>query len=94
MNKKIKLEKIAKLLLVAGDASRLKILCVIFKRRQACVSEIAKELKVSVACTSHHLQVLSDEGILMSSRDGKYIYYSLSDSEFVGDLRGLVCKYK
>ncbi len=94
MSKKIKLEKIAKLLLVAGDASRLKILCIIFKHKSACVSEIAKELRVSVACVSHHLQVLHDEGILSSSRDGKYIYYSLSDSDFVSDLRGLVCKYK
>lgn len=94
MSNKIHVQKIARLLSVAGDASRLKILCSIFKSREACVSEIALDVKMSVACVSHHLQVLTEEGILSSRRKGKYILYFLTDSNFVKDLRGLVCKYK
>jgi DNA-binding transcriptional ArsR family regulator len=88
------LNELAKLMRTAGDESRLKILCVIFNERKICVSDIAQELNMSVAIVSHHLRVLEDEGILISSRDGKRIVYELPKEPFVADLKKFICKYK
>lgn len=90
----MRLNELAKLMRTAGDESRLKILCVIFSKKKVCVSDIALSLGVSVAVVSHHLQVMSKEGLLVSIREGKRICYELPKSVFVGDLKKFICKYK
>jgi DNA-binding transcriptional ArsR family regulator len=88
------LNELAKLLRVAGDESRLKILCVIFGKKQMCVSDIAGELGLSVAIVSHHLRAMSDEGLLIPVRDGKRVCYELPKEPFANDLKKFICKYK
>lgn len=88
------LNELAKLMRTAGDESRLKILCVIFGKKKVCVSDIAKDLNMSVAIVSHHLQVMSHEGLLVSVREGKKICYELPKDPFVKDLKKFICKYK
>jgi DNA-binding transcriptional ArsR family regulator len=90
----MRLNELAKIMRVAGDESRLKILCVIFGKRKMCVSELAHELDMSVAIASHHLQVMSKEGLVVPVREGKRICYELPNGEFVKDLKKFVCKYK
>lgn len=90
----MRLNELARKLHVVGDQRRLTILCSLLTKEQLCVSEIAAESDLSVATTSHHLQVLQEEGVLTSVRDGKRICYALSDEPFVGDLRTLICKFK
>lgn len=92
--RKIKKGDIAKKLLVSGDIKRLDILCCVFSKKKVCVSDIAKNVRASVATTSHHLQVLSKEGILEPVREGKRICYELSKAPFARDLKNLICKYK
>lgn len=92
--KKQRIEILAKQLQVAGDPSRLKILCLLFADKKACVSDIAKKMGASVAIISHHLQPLVNVGILKSDREGKRICYSLSDKVFAKDLKQFICKYK
>ncbi len=88
------LNELAKLMRTAGDESRLKILCIIFNKKKVCVSDIAKELDMSVAIVSHHLQALSREGLLLSAREGKRVCYELPKDKFVMDLKNFICKYK
>ncbi len=88
-----KIELLAKKLQTAGDPSRLKILCHLFKAKKPCVSEIAGELKMNVAIISHHLQSLTKEGLLESNREGKKICYTLSGAGFMTDLKKFICKY-
>ncbi|MFZ3020082.1 MAG: metalloregulator ArsR/SmtB family transcription factor [Minisyncoccia bacterium] len=88
------LNDIAKLMRTAGDESRLKILCVIFGKQNACVSDIAGELGMSVAIVSHHLKVMSKEGLVVPIRDGKRICYDLTKGKIVKDLKKFICKYK
>lgn len=90
----MRLNELAKLMRTAGDESRLKILCIIFGKKKVCVSDIAGELGMSVAIVSHHLQVMSKEGLVVPMREGKRICYELPDYEFVKDLKKFVCKYK
>jgi len=93
-NKKQNIESLAKKLRTAGDSSRLKILCLIFSDKKVCVTDIAKNLEMSVATTSHHLQSLTKEGLLESSREGKNICYKLTKSKLVLDLKKFICRYK
>ena len=88
------LNELAKIMRTAGDESRLKILCVIFSKNKVCVTDIAKELDLSVAIVSHHLQVMSKEKLVVPVREGKNICYGLSKDQFVKDLKKFVCKYK
>ncbi len=90
----MRLNELAKLMRTAGDESRLKILCIIFGKKKVCVSDIAEELNMSVAITSHHLQVMSKEGLVIPVREGKRVCYELPKDKFVMDLKEFVCKYK
>jgi DNA-binding transcriptional ArsR family regulator len=90
----MRLNELAKLMRIAGDESRLKILCVIFSKKKICVSDIADDLGMSIATTSHHLKVMSKEGLLVSMREGKRICYELPKKPFVSDLKKFICKYK
>jgi DNA-binding transcriptional ArsR family regulator len=78
----------------AGDENRLKILCIIFGKKNVCVSDIAKELSLSIAVVSHHLQVMFREGLVLPVRQGKRICYELPREPFIADLKKFVCKYK
>ncbi|HLC69695.1 MAG TPA: metalloregulator ArsR/SmtB family transcription factor [Patescibacteria group bacterium] len=89
-----KLKTLTKLLQTASEPNRLKILCFIFKTERACVSEIAKGLKLGVATTSHHLQSLNEAGLLTPEREGKKICYGLVKTNLINDLKNLICKYK
>lgn len=88
-----KREALARKLRSAGDSSRLKMLCHIFRVRKACVSDIARELGMNMAIASHHLQALVREGLLKSDREGKRICYALSKDEITVDLKKFICKY-
>lgn len=84
---------VARSLAAAGDPNRLRLLCLLFRSRRACVSQLAESLGLSVATASHHLRALQREGILNSERDGKSICYFLSSDPFVLDLKKLICKH-
>ena len=90
----MRLNELARAMRIAGDESRLKILCVIFSKKKICVSDIAEDLGMSVAIVSHHLRVMSQKGLLLSLREGKRICYELPKDPFVRDLKKFVCKYK
>lgn len=90
-----KTDELARKFKTVGDPNRLKILCLIFNGDKMCVSEIAKELGLSVAITSHHLQSLSETGLLKRGREGKNICYLLNNEDkLTSDLKKFICKYK
>ncbi|MDE2041327.1 MAG: winged helix-turn-helix transcriptional regulator [Patescibacteria group bacterium] len=90
----MRLNELARLMRTAGDESRLAILCVIFNHGKICVSDIAKELEMSVAIVSHHLKVMAAKGLLDPRQEGKCAYYLLPRKAFVSDLKNFICKYK
>lgn len=88
------LNVLAKIMRTVGDQNRLKIICALFDKKEACVSEIAQNVDLSVATTSHHLRVMAKEDLLISIRRGKKICYGLPKGPFVSDLKKFICKYK
>jgi DNA-binding transcriptional ArsR family regulator len=85
------LEKRARMISLAGDATRIKILCFMFAQKTACVSEIADAVGMSIQCVSHHLQMLKDNGLFDTERQGNKICYSVSSTDFTKQLKRLVC---
>lgn len=59
-----------------SDPNRLKILCVL-QSGSKCVCEIVPAVGISDKLASHHLKQLKDVGLLIESREGKFIRYSL-----------------
>lgn len=65
-----------------ADPTRLKILYLL-KSGELCVCEILEALDKSQSTTSHHLNILKKEGIINSRKEGKWIYYKLSDEKII-----------
>jgi len=63
---------------VFGDSTRIKILYVLMQS-EMCVCDIAQLLNASQSAISHQLRVLKQMQLVKNRRDGKTIFYSLSD---------------
>lgn len=92
MNLSKDLEQKARVLNLAGDPTRIRILCFLFDQSQACVSDIAQELDMSVAAVSHHLQLLKEGELLSTERQGQNICYSVNTSQATKQLEQFICE--
>lgn len=66
---------------ILNDKTRIKILKLLFQNEEICVSDIAKDVKVSLSAVSHQLAKLEARGIVSSRRDGQAICYYLKKSK-------------
>lgn len=62
-----------------SDTTRLQIFWLLCHQEE-CVINIAALLDMSSPAVSHHLRSLYDSGLISSRRDGKEVYYKVSDS--------------
>src|SRR6478609_4166906 len=65
-----------------GNPHRLELLELLAQGERS-VESLAKEIDVSMANTSQHLQVLRGAGLVDTRRDGLFIHYRLSDDAVV-----------
>lgn len=70
---------LAELFKVFGDSTRVRILYVLFES-EMCVCDIAEILNMNQSAISHQLRVLKQARLVKYRRDGKTVFYSLSDS--------------
>jgi DNA-binding transcriptional ArsR family regulator len=61
-----------------GDDSRQRIIGLL-ATREMCVCELMSALMMTQPTTSHHLKILEDADIVKSRKDGKWVFYSVSD---------------
>ncbi len=73
------IEELADFYKVFGDATRVKILCVLLEA-EMCVCDLAALLKMTQSAISHQLRILKQMKLVKSRRDGKTVFYSLADS--------------
>lgn len=64
---------------ILGDATRIKILWLLLEKR-LCVCEISQALNMKQSAISHQLKLLRLANLVKNEREGKVIYYSLSDN--------------
>lgn len=72
--------QVAEIFKQIADGSRLRILYLLCHSEQ-CVSNIAAAVEMTDPAVSFHLRRLKQAGILESRRDGKEVYYRISNSE-------------
>ena len=68
----------AELFKVFGDSTRIKILSAL-SGGEMCVCDIAQVLGMSISAISHQLRVLKQARLVKYRREGKTVFYSLSD---------------
>ncbi len=67
---------------VFSNPTRLEIL-EILRDREMSVTELINKTKLSQANISQHLSIMKNKGIVESWRDGKNIYYKISNPKIV-----------
>ncbi|MDU5970900.1 MAG: metalloregulator ArsR/SmtB family transcription factor [Finegoldia magna] len=63
---------------IFGDQTRVKILMAL-ESGEMCVCDIAAVMDMSQSAISHQLRVLKQSNIVKTRRQGKVVYYSISD---------------
>lgn len=71
------IEKVAKILNLLGNETRLKILLLIKREQKVCVCDLSDILGVSVSAISQQLRKLKDSNLLKSEKEGQTIYYNI-----------------
>lgn len=69
---------LAELYKVFGDSTRIKILFALYEG-EMCVCGIAELLGMTQSAISHQLRVLKQNKLVKFRREGKTVFYSLSD---------------
>lgn len=72
-------EKLNRLFSALADPTRIKILNALMVTRELCVCDLAVIADLSVSAVSHQLRLLRDRDLVHARRDGRMVYYSLSD---------------
>ena len=74
-------QKMTKLLSIAGNDVRLKILFLLNMEKELCPCDLSDILGMSVPAVSQHIRKMKDAGIISSRREGQTLYYSLNKDE-------------
>lgn len=69
---------LAELFKVFGDTTRVRILYALFES-ELCVNDMAQLLGLSQTAVSHQLRVLKNNKLVKFRKEGKIVFYSLSD---------------
>jgi ArsR family transcriptional regulator len=81
----IKSRKQSKFFKALSDEKRIRILKLLAVR-EFCVCEIMIALNTTQPNLSHHLKILENQGLVNRRKEGKWAYYSLTNSRKIGNL--------
>jgi DNA-binding transcriptional ArsR family regulator len=73
-------ERAASLLKAVGDPARLRLLERLARAGEQCVSELAEASGEGMSTVSQRLRLLRGEHLVARRREGKHIYYALTDT--------------
>ncbi len=77
-----------------SDSNRIRIIKML-ESRELCVCEVREVLDLSTSTVSKHLSILRDAGLVIDSKDGKWVNFRLnrsSEKSFVRSQLELVIK--
>jgi DNA-binding transcriptional ArsR family regulator len=63
-----------------ADSTRLRILQLLAKE-ELCACEVMTALDLTQPTASHHLGILERSGLVVSRREGKWVFYRLADAK-------------
>ena len=74
------LEPLTTFLSAAGNATRLRMLYVLWHTSELCVGDLAKLFQITHPAVSNHLKKLRQASLVESRREAQRIYYSISEN--------------
>ena len=75
------IEDISRLMALAGNEVRFKILFLLQRETELCPCDFADILEMSVPAVSQHLRKMKDAKIIGSRREGQTIFYHISKKD-------------
>jgi len=73
------IKKSVKILKLLSEESRLRMMLYLAKEGPCTVSEIVEALDLVQSTTSHHLSLLRAADLVVTSRDGKNVFYDINE---------------
>jgi len=73
----LEIEKVSKVLNLAGNEVRLSILFLIYNEGEMCPCDLSDVLDMSVPAISQHLRKMKDGGLIKDNKIGQTIFYRL-----------------
>ena len=80
----VNLKKAAMILRALNHKLRQQIVKLIDENKKLTVTEIYIKLRLEQSVASQHLAILRRAGIVKTTRDGKFIYYSVNNTRVEG----------
>lgn len=92
MNKSI--YNLAKIFKALADENRLKILLFVYQKdckckdnqlsyqNEACIKDLSKLLNITTPTISHHIKELVNAGLIITRREGKWVYCKVNRKTF------------
>lgn len=68
-----------------ADETRLRIVKLL-EAREMCVCEVMVALGLTQPTASHHLGILENAGLVKDRKDGKWVFYSISDQKLIENM--------
>jgi ArsR family transcriptional regulator len=68
-----------------ADVTRLRILKLL-EIREMCVCEIMIALDLTQPTASHHLKILENAGLVRSKKEGRWVYYNITNPKLVENI--------
>ncbi len=72
------MDRAVTMLKAVSDRNRLRVVAVLMEHRELCACQITELLQVAGATASRHMGVLASAGIVVSSKKGRWVHYSLN----------------
>ena len=63
-----------------ADSNRMRVLAALMAHPELCVCQITALMDLATATASHHMSILHDAGLVQSRKEGRWVYYRLSDT--------------
>jgi len=81
-------DKESRLFKALADVTRLRILRLL-EVREMCVCEVMVALDLTQPTASHHLGLLENAGLVKDRKEGKWVFYSVADTELLENMHRL-----
>jgi ArsR family transcriptional regulator len=69
-----------------ADGSRMRTVAALLRHGELCVCQLVELLHLATPTVSRHMAVLQGARLVQSRKDGRWVYYSISE-KFPGQLR-------
>jgi len=63
-----------------ADSNRMRVLAVLMRHEELCVCQLTALLELATATVSRHMSILHDARLVESRKQGRWVYYRLSDT--------------